>query len=223
MRRLVCTIGLVLAGANVGAQGVRHEVLTRVYNTFGVPREELRQAQRLAGRIFADAGVGITWRECRTPGGPSAASTDTCHEVLQQMEVITRVIAGPPADGEPVATFGFSLVDKRTRSGVISTVFADRITETADRVAVSRGDLLGVTLAHELGHLLLGTPSHTASGIMRAHWPDAMLRFDAAHGWRFSTREASQMNSALLARAAPTRDAERALATRSLLPPAPAR
>ena len=30
--------------------------------------------------------------------------------------------------------------------------------------------LLGHVMAHEIAHLLLGTNSHSASGIMRAHW-----------------------------------------------------
>jgi hypothetical protein len=46
---------------------------------------------------------------------------------------------------------------------------------------VPAGELLGCVIAHELGHLLLGTASHSASGLMSAVWQDPELRL-AAHG-----------------------------------------
>jgi hypothetical protein len=36
--------------------------------------------------------------------------------------------------------------------------------------------LLGDVLAHEIGHLLLGSNSHSVSGIMSAHWYGDELR-----------------------------------------------
>jgi hypothetical protein len=51
-------------------------------------------------------------------------------------------------------------------------------------------------MAHEVGHLLLGTGYHGNAGLMRADWPDARLTHGAEE-WRFSMSEAATMQRAL--------------------------
>ena len=46
--------------------------------------------------------------------------------------------------------------------------------------------LLGRAIAHELGHLLLGTPQHGRFGVMRAIWSSQMVRNSRPAEWRFS-------------------------------------
>jgi hypothetical protein len=58
------------------------------------------------------------------------------------------------------------------------------------------GTLLGRVMAHEVGHLLLGTGYHGEAGVMRAEWPDAQLNRDGDH-WRFSMLEAASMQRVL--------------------------
>lgn len=49
-------------------------------------------------------------------------------------------------------------------------VFYDRLRQTYCRCPPSA--LLAHVLAHEIGHILEGTNSHSRSGIMKAHWDD---------------------------------------------------
>jgi hypothetical protein len=67
----------------------------------------------------------------------------------------------------------------------------------ATRLNTDRAALLGRTLAHEFGHLLLASNSHGAFGLMRAMWPDAVIRSETAPEWSFSNGEARQMKLAL--------------------------
>jgi hypothetical protein len=97
-------------------------VLVRVYNTFGVPRHELGTAQRVVERLFDDADVQMKWRECRTAGGPSAESEDTCDESLQPSEVMIRLVTGPPVGRETRPANGYSFVEMGTGAGVLATV-----------------------------------------------------------------------------------------------------
>jgi hypothetical protein len=74
------------------------------------------------------------------------------------------------------------------------------VSAAAARLGVDRATLLGRTLAHELGHLLLGTNAHAPRGLMRARWADAVVRNDVTHDWQFSRREARHMQMALTLR-----------------------
>jgi hypothetical protein len=60
-------------------------------------------------------------------------------------------------------------------AGYFAYVFYDRIQELAQRRRLGHA-LLADVMAHEIGHLLLGSTSHFASGIMCAHWNYEKLR-----------------------------------------------
>ncbi len=196
----------VIAGTSAGllllniahAHSVPYEVVVRMYNTAAWPREEIAAAQRVADRIYASAGIRVQWRECRTAIGPSAEASDLCTDPLQAHELIGRVAGGGGDAASPV--FGYALVDSRAKAGTIATLYADRVSAAAARLVVNRATLLGRTLAHELGHLLLGTNAHARHGLMRARWPDAVMRNDVRHEWQFSRREARHMQMALTLR-----------------------
>ena len=52
----------------------------------------------------------------------------------------------------------------------------DRIDALARQAGVDPGMLLGRAVAHEIGHLILGTTKHAKSGLMRATWKTDELR-----------------------------------------------
>ena len=60
-------------------------------------------------------------------------------------------------------------------TGCYSDVFYDQAMELHADWHVSLSDLLGNVMAHELGHLLLGSNSHSRAGVMRAHWQEEEL------------------------------------------------
>jgi hypothetical protein len=182
------------------AQPVPYGVTVRVYNTAGAPRGEVAAAQRVADRIFEGAGIRVRWRECRTVRGPSASAPDGCEDVVQARELIARLVTGG-ADATGTS-FGYALIDANAQSGTLATIFTDRIGAAAARLRVPRGTLIGRTLAHELGHLLLGSNSHGLRGLMRAWWAETDLRRDVERDWRFLDREVAHMNQALAIRAA---------------------
>jgi hypothetical protein len=55
-------------------------------------------------------------------------------------------------------------------SGRIAYIFADRIARMALQYLAKFEQGLGHTMAHEVGHLLLGTNSHAPTGLMIADW-----------------------------------------------------
>jgi hypothetical protein len=110
-----------------------------------------------------------------------------------------RIVAGPRTIPDP-DVLGFSYVDAESRQALLGTVFADRISAVASRLGMERGTLLGRAIAHEVGHLLLGSTGHPINGLMRDRWS---ARRGDSEGWLFSVDEAANMRAALAARQDP--------------------
>jgi hypothetical protein len=184
---------LVLVTVTISARGTAGSPATltvRLYNTSGIPPDELAAARGAADAILRDTGLDIRFREC-------ARTTDPCADTLNRSEVVVRIIDAPQFNAtlHPEA-YGVTYIVKETNRGWLATVFSDRIDAAAARVGVDAGTLLGRVMAHEIGHLLLGIDYHGAAGVMRAEWPDERLNRDGDE-WRFSMLEAERMHRVL--------------------------
>ena len=84
-----------------------------------------------------------------------------------------------------------------TRSGALATIYIDRVTWLADSAGVDARLVLGRAIAHELGHLLLGTNAHSDAGLMRAVWSCDALQRNTTVDWLFAPADASAMRQAV--------------------------
>ena len=84
----------------------------------------------------------------------------------------------------------------------MASVLVEPVAYVAKTKSVDVGDLLGVVIAHEIGHLLLGTSVHAAGGLMRAAWTQEMLRHDRQLDWAFTPPDARAIRDAVRVRAA---------------------
>ena len=173
--------------------GVSDVTLTvRLYNSARVPATSLLSARETAGAILADGGLRVIIQQCG-----AGINADSCGHPLKANDVVVRVIEAPAVTTSlhPDA-FGFTYVVADTDRGWLATVFADRVAQAATRSGVISGTLLGRVMAHEIGHLLLGSGYHGATGLMRAQWRDESLARDGQ--WSFSTAETARMHAALV-------------------------
>jgi hypothetical protein len=173
-------------------------ITVRVYNSAQVPAPVLVAARRTAEAMFRDTGLTVIFRPC----GRQSSLADpiaACDQPLQPSEFVVRVIDAPVFNPalHPEA-FGVAYVVEETNRGWLATVFSDRIGRAAPRLGVGADTLLGLVIAHEVGHLLLGVGYHGETGVMRAEWP-AQLLGGARGQWRFSRREAAAMRQAAIA------------------------
>ena len=97
-------------------------------------------------------------------------------------------------------TLGDSLIDTRLRAGSLATIYVNRVATLAGRCGVDVQTLLARAVAHEIGHLLLGTSAHASSGLMRAAWSQASLRRGRAEDWTFTVRDAHSMRETVRTR-----------------------
>jgi hypothetical protein len=189
--------GLMAMTPSAGVRADSPVALTvRVYNTSGIPAPELVAARHVAESILGDVGLNVVFRHCGRRVSPEAP-LDSCNESLRPSEVVVRVINAPAFSTSLHSdAYGLTYVVRETNRGWLATVFSDRIDHAAARVGVEPGTLLGRVMAHEVGHLLLGTHYHGQTGLMLAEWPDALLT-RTAEAWRFSMLEAARMQRVL--------------------------
>jgi hypothetical protein len=184
----------------------RESIVVRTYTAAGVD-SSMRTARHVAGGILEDAGVDLQWIECQ-PSAGLQPNVDACAQPVAWNELVVRVVPGP-AQFQPVgatnrateaATLGFAAIDLGTGRGSLATIYGDRVSATAAAAGVDVGELLGRAIAHEIGHLLLGTNRHAARGLMRACWSPSDLRRSPPAEWRFATAEGDLMRKAIASR-----------------------
>jgi hypothetical protein len=192
---------LAAGGRWVHAAEITHAIVVRTY-THPDWAEDLRAARRTAGAILGGANIEVTWLECGLPSGVSEAA-NRCADSLRANELVVRILPAGSRDSRPhVDALGFALVDLDAGGGSLATVYADRVRLMARGARADAAELLGRTIAHEIGHLLLGTNQHGRGGLMRASWTGADLRRNLPLHWLFGSKEAHTMRSTLSARLA---------------------
>jgi hypothetical protein len=137
-----------------------------VYNDTGAPADLLVQAESIATRVFEQAGVRVKWINCPVvvPGLPDS---EICRKAIFPTYFQQRIVSPHPGLSE--SSFGVSYLSPEG-IGCYSYIFYARIAEQHRRNEQNAAVLLGHVMAHEIAHLLLGTNSHSPSGIMHAHW-----------------------------------------------------
>jgi hypothetical protein len=196
---VTCVVGNLLVGelAAVEAQNPvavvsdpqrsdeRPDLLVRlhVFNTARLPSPLLTDAEREASSVYRTAGVMLVW----TDGLADHDSNPVSPNAGVDLRVI--VVAGTAErrlidDGHLGDTIlGFAPTRRGCFCGRNAYIFSERIMT----IGYQRGNptsLLGRVVAHEVGHLLLSSDSHSRTGIMRA-----TLDTDLALQPRFTTDE----------------------------------
>ena len=153
--------GMMIAGACSTIAADRQVLICMDARGF-VPGPTQYSAKAQAAAIFAKIGVELMWAR------PSA-----CGEGGLAIDFI----AGAPKDAGALAlahAFPFG------NGGQRITVFYGRVKQLIGPQENWGGPVLGHILAHEIGHVLLGTDAHSDSGLMKAQWTRqevSMMRF----------------------------------------------
>jgi hypothetical protein len=159
------------------------QVTIIVYNGVNLSFNDLTRAERKAEKVFLYTGIHLMWRTGLLAAGvklnaPAVNSTPT----PLQLRIWTRaMVAERPAHSD---TLGFCLSFENGDA----VVLADAIQKRAVVGTTNFADLLGLAMTHELGHLLLRSPTHSVTGIMRARWTERGLAEDDRGYLRFTSR-----------------------------------
>jgi len=165
-------------------------VAVHVYAQVGdLSTDDERIALGVAKKVFATASVDVAWTLC-VPGICVTPSS----EALK-----LRIVVSPDRGELNAGVLGHALIDSRAHAGVLATVFLDRTERLAHDLGIDHRVLLGRAIAHELGHLLLGTSTHGA-GLMREIWSHDELLDERRSDWELGALDASAIRHRLARR-----------------------
>jgi hypothetical protein len=168
---------------------VAFAVTIRVYDVYGLAPAQRQEALAVAAEALQRASVEAIFVDC-APGKAAAA----CLQPLAPGELILRV-QKHPAYG--VHTLGEAVVHDDPAGNVVATVYAAAVAERARRIGLELTVLVGRVAAHEIGHLLIGTRTHSRDGLMRAAWDVGRIR---PSDWQFSASDAAAIRRRFLER-----------------------
>ena len=173
-----------------------------LYNRAGLSSAEIERMTRTVSYILDLAGIKITTVLCpqRLEGSASPAE---CGTAPGPAEMALEVLRSPPRE---LARHRLGSILGSTRVNEAGTMssqvyYIEALQLAAQSGLVETPKLLGYALAHEIGHALLATDGHSASGVMRAVFGQAELREMAWGRLRFSPSEACLLRENLRARA----------------------
>jgi len=193
-------VWLVLAVVTLSAAGWAkrpskngYEVRVSVFNDAQISEGRVARAERVAHELFAHAGIHIDWMNC----GRAAEATEErvkCNEAAFPAHLEVRLLERSLNLSE--STLGLSYLGE-DGVGCHADLFYVGIVSIEQEGHLNAETILGLAMAHEIGHLLLGSNSHSSSGIMRAKWQRQEL-FAAGKGTLgFSEAEARKMQNRL--------------------------
>ena len=193
---LVVVLGL--SGSPVWSRASAPEesrVAISVHNDAGIPTRILLSAEEEASRVFRQSGIEVHWLNCPLPANgpedPAQCETADFPAHLQlRIAKHSRNLNG--------FTLGISYLSA-DGSGCYADLFYKRVEEMHESSQVSLASILGHGVAHEIGHLLLGTNSHADTGIMRARWQSGELASVSKGALFFSSIQSREMRSKLAA------------------------
>jgi hypothetical protein len=168
-------------------------VVVRIDDAVGVPSDVLERAHATVDQTMKAVGIQPVWRPCRV---------GLCVDSPKRDEIIIRIVKA--TERSPRDLLGSSMVDLEGQAGTLATIYEDRVELLAAEAGVDSGRLLGRAIAHEVGHLLLGTADHAPAGLMRACWLSRELQRDWPPDWMLSGPEGSRMRWRLLVRGRPS-------------------
>jgi hypothetical protein len=194
----------------------------RFHNYANVAEERVKEGFLRVNRIYREVGIEFDWINCvalphrpapaicASPAGPS------------QIDLILLPRAGA-VHGVSRRTVGITIWQAGQDGPPTAYVFYDRVVDLASQRGHPPRGLLGHALAHEIGHVLLGTPEHSHHGLMRKEWSVEDLRRANQSFLPFTPEIAARLREERRSRLARTEQVQADRPLQSLLPSRPER
>lgn len=180
-------------------------VVVQINNLARFEQGTVAKAQEIVTGIFREIHVEFLFlneSDLRTIEGGNRSQSDL-HTIR-----INLVASKPTTIGVHMGVVGLAALPGNGQPGVLAWVFQGTLEQTLDdmqflvrqrnRVQL-REALLGHTIAHEIGHLLLASLEHSGSGLMSLGWDLSKVRLACSGGLSFSAKEAAKIRATVQA------------------------
>ena len=159
-----------------------------VYNYAEVSPRTLTGAEREADRILNRAGVRAVWFDC-SGKQPTIDVESVCKSGWGTRNLALRLLSRHATNKFQDFTFGFAVIP-----GLASVYYGDAaLLADRDEIRPQLPILLGCLIVHEVGHLLLNSSNHSATGIMQARWERKQIRQSLTGVMLFTPQQATLM------------------------------
>jgi Zn-dependent protease with chaperone function len=198
---IASTLALITGSASGQTRrnlGPEPTLSVHLYDQAQVPTGVLHAATVEVTRLFRAAGIQTTWEQpvAEAPEDRGIDMSDRRSAPSRPPDerpyVVVRLVRGMPASALPGA-LGFALPFARTGAQV--SLFYDRVEALTRSGNAASYVILGHALAHEIGHVLLGSSAHTTSSLMQARWNPASWRLASAGLLAFRPEEAERLDA----------------------------
>ncbi len=184
---LAITLALTISGVCPGsAAQTPIDLVVQLENHAGLVSPVLADAEQLAGAVFAQIGVRLRWQEKADQANRAEDAGQPVRLLLLSESMARTKIRRENIKNDVLAT--------STSQGRRVWVLVNRLEIASDTYARSRSIVLGLVLAHEIGHVFLPGRSHSTTGIMQ----DAIIRQPLTSG--FTDAEARLIRERLSAK-----------------------
>jgi len=169
----------------------------RVYNDARVPEEQERAAEDVAARVLRQAGIEAEWSDCTVIGGVMRSDSPSCAAPLHSRDLVVYFVDRLEGHFSWVDrnALGYSIIPDTHELASMAYVSYSRIQHLSASTSASPEDLLGLAVAHEIGHLLFGTLDHSNQGIMRVPWPLRALKTQAWEEFQFTKEQRKRLRA----------------------------
>jgi hypothetical protein len=195
----LCVVPLTVAQIPPLSTPLSPEVSIVVHDYADVSSAPLRAAEDRAREIFWQAGLKTVWLNCSSKLEERKLEPEGCY--MADTSHLTLKILPQAVNANirnHLEVLGTAYPDEKG-VGLFAYVFYDRVQELAQRRNLGHA-LLAAVMAHEIGHLLLGSNSHSVGGIMSAQWSDTELRKVSQGSMSFVPDESRIMRNRLRSR-----------------------
>jgi hypothetical protein len=160
----------------------------RVFNRSGVSADMVANGEKQAGDALRRAGIDVVWVNC-------AKGTQECSQRPTPTSLVLTILNhGNKLVNEDV--LGLAVQDD-AGFGTYFYVFEDKLNEITGTIHIYPPLLLGNAIAHEVGHLLKGSHSHSATGIMSSRWHRRELEAAVRGALSFTKEDEAAMKAHL--------------------------
>jgi hypothetical protein len=128
------------------------------------------------------------WARGKHPSNPQA-----CEEPREQNDLMLRIL---PGSGVVLDNNALDQATVTSEGGFNADLFFKRI-DNLSQMGISKSRVLAYAAAHEMCHLLLGSGSHSPTGIMRTRWDRRDLEAINRAWLSFSPNECEQMRATI--------------------------
>jgi hypothetical protein len=191
---IVSIVATILLATTAPAQTpAPYTIAVSLFNDAHVPPRVLDHAEQSASRIFAQSGIQLIWMLCGREEETIEERFD-CTQTLYPEHFDVRIVNSSSHVGSDVFGISYLSVDD---AGSQADVFYSKIVRFHHVSRTNPATLLGYAIAHELGHLLLGSNSHSLTGLMCGNWHNEELARMEQGGLLFGEEQSRRMKAKL--------------------------